>query len=350
VAHNDSTATSALANVALPQSTPQIAGIAVANAAPVMQNNIIYNNRSFYRDGTEETVPGQPQFGLGQLHPATDHPSGLYSLDTWDVGVFGAVGTANPDYCLLTTLTGTMGGVAFNHNDGTNIVADPVFVSPYFTGLTSAQAGDEGGNFVNVFPSPLTTEGSDYHIGGGSPAFDSGTAVAFPELADDFDNEPRPQGAAPDLGADERATAFNPGIIGVYRNGTWYFDANGNGAWNPGIDTVYPSFGLAGDLPVTGDWNGDGTLEIGVYNNGAWSLDANGNGALDAGDTLYAGFGLAGDLPVAGDWDGDGTFEIGVFRNGRWYLDANGNGAWDPGTDTLYTSFGLAGDIPVTGN
>ena len=41
------------------------------------------------------------------------------------------------------------------------------------------------------------------------------------------------------------------------------------------------------------------------------------------------GWGLPGDLPVAGDWNGDGNDEVGVFRNGAWFLDYNGNRYWD---------------------
>ncbi len=141
--------------------------------------------------------------------------------------------------------------------------------------------------------------------------------------------------------------------IGVFRNGAWYLDANNNGVWNPGIDIVYASFGGPGDLPVVGDWNGDGIAsEIGVFRKGAWYLDASNNGVWDPGaDIVYASFGGPGDLPVVGDWNRDGFIsEIGVFRNGAWYLDANKNGAWNPGVDIVYASFGGAGDLPVIGD
>ena len=36
---------------------------------------------------------------------------------------------------------------------------------------------------------------------------------------------------------------MEPIEIGVFRNGTWYLDANDNGAWDPSYDTVYASFG-----------------------------------------------------------------------------------------------------------
>jgi hypothetical protein len=79
---------------------------------------------------------------------------------------------------------------------------------------------------------------------------------------------------------------------------------NGNRAWNPGVDLITAKFG-----------------------------------------------GVAGDVPVTGDWDGNGVTDIGVYRNGNWYLDMNGNRAWNPGVDLITAKFGgVAGDIPVTGN
>ncbi|MBE0598122.1 MAG: hypothetical protein IH614_12710 [Desulfuromonadales bacterium] len=134
--------------------------------------------------------------------------------------------------------------------------------------------------------------------------------------------------------------------IGVFRNGTWYLDADGNGSWNAGTDFRY-TFGLSTDQPVVGDWDGSGTKKIGVFRNGTWYLDANGNGLWDAGIDTVASFGQAGDIPIVGDWDGSGTDKIGVFRAGKWYLDADGNGAWNSAIDSVYT-FGQANDIPVT--
>jgi hypothetical protein len=145
--------------------------------------------------------------------------------------------------------------------------------------------------------------------------------------------------------------------IGVFRSGAWYIDSNGNGTWDPGVDKAIPvhSFGNPNDIPITGDWNGDGKTNIGIFRKGAWYLDFNGNGKWDPGvDKEYSAgsFGLWDDLPVTGDWNGDGKTNIGVFRNGAWYLDFNGNGLWDKNVDTtipLY-SFGNPNDKPITGD
>ena len=47
-------------------------------------------------------------------------------------------------------------------------------------------------------------------------------------------------------------------------------------------------------------------------------------------DAFRQAFGAPNDLPVAGDWNGDGRDEIGVYRQGIWYFDRDGNGAWNP--------------------
>ncbi|MDX8551871.1 S8 family serine peptidase, partial [Methanospirillum purgamenti] len=66
--------------------------------------------------------------------------------------------------------------------------------------------------------------------------------------------------------------------IGVFRGRTWYLDYSGNGVWNgPATDRQY-TFGLVGDVPLTGDWNGDGKTSIGVFRGRTWYLDYNGNG------------------------------------------------------------------------
>jgi hypothetical protein len=142
--------------------------------------------------------------------------------------------------------------------------------------------------------------------------------------------------------------------IGIYRQGQWYLDKNGNGAWDGcEVDICLPAFGgYPGDVPVAGDWTGDGLAKIGIYRQGQWYLDKNGNGAWDgcAIDTCYDSFGgLPIDKPVVGDWTGDGITKVGIYQNGAWYLDRNGNGRWnDCGVDICMTGFGgLSGDIPL---
>jgi hypothetical protein len=122
-------------------------------------------------------------------------------------------------------------------------------------------------------------------------------------------------------------------------------------------------FGVAGDIPVAGDWNGTGTVEIGVYrpSTGQWILDLNNNGAFDG---IFLGDGIFNygqpptatvtDQPVVGDWNGDGRSKFGIFRcdttagTCKFILDVLGRKAFDS-TSAVYT-FGVPGDVPVASN
>ena len=145
------------------------------------------------------------------------------------------------------------------------------------------------------------------------------------------------------------------GSIGVFRGGLgWYLDSNRNGGWDDFVNDTSYTFGQPGDIPVTGDWNGDNKTDVGVFRNGTWSLDMNNNGTWDGtptDTTFYWGL-QPGDIPITGDWNGNGITETGIFRNGGyWYLDMNNNGTWDgTPTDTTFYWGKLPGDIPITGD
>ncbi len=101
--------------------------------------------------------------------------------------------------------------------------------------------------------------------------------------------------------------------IGVFRNGAWFLDVDGNGRWSDA--DRYVELGAHGDRPVVGDFNHDGIDDLGVYHDGRWHLDTNGNHELDAQDKVFA-LGGSGDVPIVGDFNGDGTDQIGVYRGG----------------------------------
>ena len=57
-------------------------------------------------------------------------------------------------------------------------------------------------------------------------------------------------------------------------------------------------------------------------------------------------FGSTGDLPVVGDWDGDGVDTVGVYRTGTFFLrNTNTSGESD-----RITWLGQAGDVPLAGH
>ena len=144
--------------------------------------------------------------------------------------------------------------------------------------------------------------------------------------------------------------------MAVFRGShTWYIDYNGNGVWDSpaGGDRIYIT-GKPGDIPVPGDWNGDSITEMAVFRGShTWYIDYNGNGVWDSpagGDRIYT-TGQPGDIPVVGDWNGEGIAEMGVFRpsNHNFYLDFNANGLWDGASVDKRYDFGTFGDIPVSG-
>ncbi len=109
--------------------------------------------------------------------------------------------------------------------------------------------------------------------------------------------------------------------------------------------------------PVVGNWDGVGPDEVGVFRNGTWFLDLNGNDQWDGpgglpNDVRFVFGGGPTDTPVVSNWDGVGPDEVGVFRNGNWFLDLNGNDKWDGlgGLDPdVRFRFGGPTDTPVRG-
>ena len=77
------------------------------------------------------------------------------------------------------------------------------------------------------------------------------------------------------------------------------------------------NFGQAGDIPVVGDWNGDGIDGIGVVRGSKWMLrQTPSSGSPD----LEFDFGDAAGIPVVGDWNGNGVDTVGRYRSGTWDL------------------------------
>ncbi len=144
-------------------------------------------------------------------------------------------------------------------------------------------------------------------------------------------------------------------VVGATYQGVSYFTSdwghnggsNGTASW---LDSV---FGAANDVPIMGDWSGTGTSKMGVFRNGVWMLDYNGNGVWDGtsgGDRQFT-YGQAGDIPVVGDWDGTGTLKAGYVRQGVWHLDKSGliRGTATGKPEQVF-SLGNATDAPIVGD
>jgi regulation of enolase protein 1 (concanavalin A-like superfamily) len=129
--------------------------------------------------------------------------------------------------------------------------------------------------------------------------------------------------------------------VGVFRpsNGLLYLK-NSN---TTGFADIAINYGLGGDYPVVGDWDGNGTVTIGIYRNGSFYL-RNSN-TIGFADMVFP-FGAPGDQPIAGDWDGDGVDTIGIYRNGTFYL-RNSNSA---GAPEMSFALGIPGDVGIAGD
>lgn len=119
-------------------------------------------------------------------------------------------------------------------------------------------------------------------------------------------------------------------------NGTWYVKP-ANGA-----APRFQQWGVPGDIPIAGDFDGDGITDFAVWrpSNGTWYVIPSASPAAPQ----VTQWGLPGDAPVPGDYDGDGRWDPAVYRssNGTWYVIPSAS----PGT-TQITQWGLPGDVPA---
>jgi hypothetical protein len=112
------------------------------------------------------------------------------------------------------------------------------------------------------------------------------------------------------------------------------------------IDHVF-RFGESLDIPVAGDFDGDGISSIGVFRDGNWRIDVDGDGRFTTRDRSFV-FGQEDDIPLVGDFDRNGVDEIGIYRAGQWRIDSNHNFELDA-HDRVF-EMGGRDDLPVVGD
>jgi hypothetical protein len=214
-----------------------------------------------------------------------------------------------------------------------------------FTAVVMSQSGS---TFTGTIPGPaVTTSGVQYYIEARDLSFN------WRRWPDTLSVPPTTftvsvSGSGGGGGSSARAGIFRAGFF-------WLEDVDGNRQFTAPPDRAFAFGGLAGDIPITGDWSGTGTTKVGVYRSahGTFLLDYDGDGQFTSADRLYdLGVGTQpNDVPVIGDWNGDGRSKVGIFRAGFfWILDNNGNGAFQQGVDQAFAFGGVAGDVPVVGD
>jgi hypothetical protein len=105
-------------------------------------------------------------------------------------------------------------------------------------------------------------------------------------------------------------------------------------------------FGVTGDVPMVGDWDGDGLDTFGVFRPTTGEIHLRNTLSTGPADVSYT-FGASSHIPFGGDFDGDGAYEVGFHDpSGIVYLE-DGTA---PGTVLSEFAWGMAGDVVFCGD
>jgi uncharacterized delta-60 repeat protein len=133
------------------------------------------------------------------------------------------------------------------------------------------------------------------------------------------------------------------GDVAVYRDGSTtggqsYFFYRPSS--QPGIDFRAIAWGVAGDKPVVGDYDADGRLDAAVFrpSTTVWYVLQSSDNRI-----VQQQVGISTDIPTPADFDGDGRTDFAVYRpsNGTWYTSTN------PATNYGAVRWGVSTDVPV---
>ncbi len=327
--------------------TPQAATVTGSVAGTV--SNIKYNGSATVptNAGTYTVTANFVPNDTAAYNSLTNAAAGSFSINkatpTLSVMNSPVVFNATPQAAIVTgSVTGVVSNIKYNGS-----ASVPTAIGTY--AITADFVAGDSANYNSL----INAAAGDFVINNGSGGLGSGgdtTGVFRPSNGLLYLKNANTTGFADiainyGLGGDYPITGDWDGngtdTIGIYRNGSFYL-RNSN---TIGFADLEFAFGLPGDQPVSGDWDGDGTDTIGVYRNGQFLL-RNSNSAGPADTSFYLG--NPGDVGIAGDWDGDGLDTTGVFRpsNGVIFL-KNTN---ESGFADIALNYGLANDQPVIGD
>ena len=143
--------------------------------------------------------------------------------------------------------------------------------------------------------------------------------------------------------------------IAVWRpsNGVWYFKGEGTADWGASSGNIAVQCGTIGDIPVPMDYFGEGRLRLAVWrpSNGVWYIkggESTWNWAQSK-QNIALQCGVKGDIPVPGDYFGDGIVRLAVWRPslGIWFIKGPTIADWTYSEGNVAVQCGKEGDIPV---
>lgn len=301
----------------------------------------IYIAEPYSNDGTQRLVIS---LKVRSLRP--DIPLAALPLGTWNVVLTNQAGTSR--YVQMNTM---LSGPSMKHGTLTSLLGIPVFNE-----LGNAFGGYDNNGMITISIDKASignpAVGSDLSIG--SRTFLNTIGLGLVQLDDSAPVMYTVQGNG-------TCTPFNIAPFGTNGDIPVTSDYNRNGTndfsvWRPSTgtwystDTVTGAFtqtqhgsGPLGDLPVAGHFDNDINADATVYrpSTGEWLIRS-----TETGQQRVVRFGVAEDIPSTGDFDGDQIDDIAVYRpsNGTWYILNSAD------SSVRIARFGLSEDRPVVGD